>query len=170
MFNLNLFVIMANIKFSVKFNAFVNYYFNVENVKTLNVEFLKDCGFYSDYFDFSDLGENIKNEEDFLRFILDNYDKTAAIEFVPDKFNTFARVTIDGKTITLQFDDDDDFISMYETSRKHEETYKGHDIFSANIANNGVLYCYAYNSKYPDYYIYFASLDDVKKYIDLRNK
>lgn len=152
---------MANIKISVKFSAFVNYYFNVDNVKTLNVELLKDCGFDS---------ENIKNEEDLLRFILDNYDKTAEIEFAPDKFNTFARVTIDGNTITLQFDDSDDFISKYETSRKHEETYKGHDIFSANIENNGVLYCYAYDSKYPDYYIYFASLDDVKKYIDLRNK
>lgn len=161
---------MANIKISVKFSAFVNYYFNVENVETLNVEYLKSGGFDSEYYDFSDLGENIKNEEDFLRFIRDNYDKTAAIEFVPDKFNTFARVTIDGNTITLQFDDDDDFISKYETSRKHAETYKGHDIFAATIENNGVLYCYAYNAKYPDYYIYFASLDDVKKYIDWRNK
>lgn len=163
---------MAKIKFIVKFSAFVNYYFNVDNVKTLNVEFLKSFGFDSDYdyYDFSDLGENIKNEEDFLRFILDNYDKTAEIEFVHDKFNTFARVTIDGNTITLQFDDDDDFISKYETSRKHEETYKGHDIFASTIENNGVLYCYAYNAKYPDYYIYFASLDDVKKDIDLRNK
>lgn len=164
---------MANIKFSVKFSAFVNYYFNVENLlEVINVEFLKSCGFDSDYdyYDFSDLGENIKNEEDFLRFILDNYDKTAEIEFVPDKFNTFARVTIDGNTITLQFDDSDYFISKYETSRKHAETYKGHDIFSAKIENNGVLYCYAYNAKYPDYYIYFASLDDVKKDIDLRNK
>lgn len=163
---------MANIKISVKFSAFVNYYFNVENLEVINVEFLKSFGFDSDYdyYDFSDLGENIKNEEDFLRFILDNYDKTAEIEFVPDKFNTFARVTIDGNTITLQFDDSDYFISKYETSRKHEETYKGHDIFAANIENDCVLYCYAYNSTYPDYYIYFASLDDVKKDIDLRNK
>lgn len=161
---------MANIKISVKFSAFVNYYFNVENVETLNVEFLKDCGFDSSYMDIDTIGENIKTETDLLAFFVDNYDKTAAIEFVPDKFNTFARVTIDGNTITLQFDDDDDFISKYETSRKHAETYKGHDIFAANIENNGVLYCYAYNAKYPDYYIYFASLDDVKKYIDWRNK
>ena len=160
---------MANIKIRVKFSAFVNYYFSVENVKTLNADFLKDCGF-SYYMDIDAIGENIKNAEDFLRFIIDNYDKTAAIEFVPDKFNTFAEITIDGNTITLQFDECDDFISKYETSRKHAETYKGHDIFAANIENNGVLYCYAYNSKYPDYYIYFASLDDVKKYIDLRNK
>lgn len=161
---------MANIKISVKFSAFVNYYFNVEKVEILNVAILEYGGFDSDYFDFSDLGDNIKNAEDFLRFIRDNYDKTAAIEFVPDKFNTFARVTIDGYTFVLQFDDDDDFISKYETSRKHAETYKGHDIFAATIENNGVLYCYAYNAKYPDYYIYFASLDDVKKYIDWRNK
>lgn len=151
---------MANIKFSVKFSAFVNYYFNVANVETLNVELLKDCGFDS---------ENIKNEEDLLRFIRENYEKMAVIEFAPDKFNTFAEITIDGYTIVLQFDDCDDFISKYETSHKHEETYKGHDIFSANIENNGVMYCYAYNAKYPDYYIYFASLDDVKKYIDWRN-
>ena len=157
---------MANIKISVKFSAFVNYYFNVENVKTF--EFLRNCGFDSSYMD--TIGENIKNEEDFLLFIIDNYDKTATIEFVPDKFNTFALVTIDGNTITLQFDCCDDFISKYETSRKHAETYKGHDIFAANIENNRVLYCYAYNAKYPDYYIYFASLDDVKKYIDCRNK
>lgn len=161
---------MANIKISVKFSAFVNYYFNIENVNTLNVEFLKDCGFDSSYMDINTIGENIKTETDLLAFLVDNYDETAAIEFVPDKFNTFAEITIDGNTITLQFDDDDDFISRYETSRKHEETYKGHDIFSANIENNGVLYCYAYNAKHPYYYIYFASLDDVKKYIDLRNK
>ena len=120
--------------------------------------------------DIDAIGENIKNAEDFLRFILDNYDKTATIEFVSDKFNTFAEITIDGYTIVLQFDDCDEFISKYEASRKHAGTYKGHDIFSATIENNGVLYCYAYNAKYPDYYIYFASLDDVKKYIDLRNK
>lgn len=163
---------MANIKISVKFSAFINYYFNVKNFEVLNVEFLKSFGFDSDYdyYDFSDLGENIKNEEDLLCFIRENYDKMAVIEFAPDKFNTFAIVTIDGNTITLQFDDCDEFISKYVISRKHAETYKGHDIFSANIENNGVLYCYAYNSKYPDYYIYFASLDDVKKDIDLRNK
>lgn len=161
---------MENIKISVKFSAFVNYYFGCSTVDVISVSTLQDCGFDSDYFDFSDLGENIKNEEDLLAFFVDNYDKTAAIEFVPDKFNTFAQITIDGYTIVLQFDDDDDFISKYETSRKHAETYKGHDIFAATIENNGVLYCYAYNAKYPDYYIYFASLDDVKKYIDWRNK
>lgn len=161
---------MANIKISVKFSAFVNYYFGCETVEVISVSTLQDCGFDSDYFDFSDLGENIKNEEDFLRFIRENYDKMAVIEFVPDKFNTFAQITIDGYTIVLCFDDDDDFISKYETSRKHAETYKGHDIFAATIENNGVLYCYAYDAKYPDYYIYFASLDDVKKYIDWRNK
>ena len=161
---------MANIKISVKFSAFVNYYFGCNTVDVISVSTLQDGGFDSDYFDFSDLGENIKNEEDFLRFIRDNYDKMAVIEFVPDKFNTFAQITIDGYTIVLCFDDDDDFISKYETSRKHAETYKGHDIFAATIENNGVLYCYAYNAKYPDYYIYFASLDDVKKYIDWRNK
>lgn len=161
---------MENIKISVKFSAFVNFYFGCNMVDVISVSTLQDGGFDSDYFDFSDLGENIKNEEDFLRFIRDNYDKMAVIEFVPDKFNTFAQITIDGYTIVLCFDDDDDFISKYETSRKHAETYKGHDIFAANIENNGVLYCYAYDAKYPDYYIYFASLDDVKKYIDWRNK
>lgn len=113
---------MANIKISVKFSAFVKYYFNVENIEKLNVEFLKDCGFDSD-FDFSDLGENIKNEEDFLRFLRENGDKTATIEFVPDEFNTLAHVTIDGNTITLQFDDDDDFISNYESSRNYRLTF-----------------------------------------------
>lgn len=161
---------MANIKISVKFSAFINYYFGCNTVEVISVSTLQDCGFDSDYFDFSDLGENIKNAEDFLRFIRDNYDKTAAIEFVPDKYNTFAEITLDGNTITLQFDESDDFLSKYETSRKHAETYKGHDIFAANIENNGVLYCYAYNAKYPYYYIYFASLDDVKKYIDCRKK
>lgn len=161
---------MANIKISVKFSAFVNYYFNIENVETLNVEFLEECGFDSSYMDMDKIGDNITDEMDLLYFFVDNYDKMASIEFVPGKFNMFARITIDGKTITLQFDDDDEFISKYETSRAHAETYKGHDIFSANIDNNGVLYCYAYNAKYPDYYIYFASLDDVKKYIDWRNK
>lgn len=161
---------MENIKISVKFSAFVNYYFNVENVDSLNVEYLNSGGIDSEYFDFSDLGENIKNEEDFLCFIRDNYDKTAAIEFVPDKFNTFAEITIDGYTIVLQFDDNNDFISKYETSRKHAEIYKGHDIFAATIENNGILYCYAYDAKYPDYYIYFVSLDDVKEDIDWRNK
>ena len=161
---------MANIIISVKFSAFVNYYFNVEKVDTLNVEFLKDCGFDSSYMDIDTIGENIKTETDLLAFFVDNYDKTAEIEFLPDKFTTFARFTIDGNTITLQFDDCDDFISKYETSRKHAETYKGHDIFEANIENNGVLYCYAYNAKHPYYYIYFASLDDVKKDIDCRNK
>ena len=161
---------MPNIKISVKFSAFVNYYFNVENLKTFNVEFLKDYGFDSSYMDINTIGENIKTETDLLAFFVENYDKTAEIEFVPDKFNTFAEITIDGNTITLQFDDCDDFISKYATSRKHAETYKGHDIFSANFENNGVLYCYAYNAKHPDYYIYFASLDDVKQYIDCRNK
>ena len=161
---------MGNFKIRVKFSSFVNYYFGCSTFDVISVSTLQDCGFDSDYFDFSDLGGNIKNKEDFLRFILDNYDKTAEIEFVPDKFNTFAEITIDGNTITLQYDDCDDFISKYETSRKHAETYKGHDIFSANIENNGVLYCYAYNAKHPYYYIYFASLDDVKKDIDCRNK
>lgn len=161
---------MANIKISVKFSAFVNYYFNVENFDVMNVEFLKSCGFDSEYDDFSDFGENIKNEEDLLCFICDNYDKMALIEFVPDKFNVFAEITIDGYKIVLQFDDNDDFISKYETSRKHAETYKGFDIFAATIENNGVLYCYAYNKEYPDYYIYFVSIDDVKKHIDWRNK
>ena len=161
---------MANIKISVKFSAFVNYYFDIENVESLNVEFLKDCGFDSSYMGIDTIGENIKTETDLLAFFVDNYDKMAAIEFVPDEFNTFAEITIDGHTIVLQFDEDDDFISKYETSRKHAETYKGHDIFAATIENNGVLYCYAYDAKYPDYYIYFVSLDDVKTYIDWRNK
>lgn len=161
---------MVNIKISVKFSAFVNYYFNVENVETLNVEFLKDCGFDSSYMDIDTIGENIKTETDLLAFFVDNYDKTAAIEFVPDKFNTFAEITIDGYTIVLPFDDDNDFISKYETSRKHAETYKENDIFATTIENNGVLFCYAYDAKYPDYYIYFVSLDDVKEDIDWRNK
>jgi len=157
---------MENIKISVKFSAFVNYYFGCETVEVISVSTLQDCGFDSDYFDFSDLGENIKNEEDFLRFIRDNYDKTAAIEFVPDKFNTFAQITIDGYTIVLCFDDDDDFISKYETSRKHVETYKGHAIFAANVGNGGTLFAFANNAEYPNFYVYFATIDDVKEYIN----
>lgn len=161
---------MANIKISVKFSEFVNYYFGCESVEVISVSTLQDGGFDSDYFDFSDLGENINNAEDFLRFVRDNYTKTATIEFVPDKFNTFAEITIDGYTIVLQFDDNNDFISKYETSRELAETYKGHDIFAATVENNGVLYCYAYDAKYPDYYIYFVSLYDVKEDINWRFK
>ena len=165
---------MANIKLSVNYATFVNWYFNVENADAINADFLRECGFDESYFDFDTLGENgthICDANEFADVIRKHYDETAKIGFIPCKMGTYAVITFsDGVSYGCDVNDDDEFIQ----SQKHENkqkvcNYKGFDIYTVFVCGSP-LYCTALFDKHPDYYTYFATWDDVTKQIDFRTR
>lgn len=158
---------MANVSFNVCFGTFVNWYFNVNAADEITGEMLREIGYDEDYFDFDFVGvSGIDNADAFAAFIVDNYDAVVNVEIVPDKMTEDAVITLEnGVSFNMQISEIDDFLKDNTTCRETCANYNGVDICRADVFGR-VLYCAACYAKYPNYFIYCASFDDMKKQID----
>lgn len=158
---------MANVNFNVCFGTFVNWYFNVNNADEITGEMLRESGYDEDYFDFDFVGvSGIDNADAFAAFIVDNYNAVVNVEIVPDKMTEDAVITLkNGVSFNMQISEIDDFLNDNATRRETFANYNGVDICRADVFGR-VLYCAACYAKYPNYFIYCASFDDMTRQID----
>lgn len=143
---------MANVNFNAVFSAFGNWYFNVNNANELTGEHLENGGF--------------DNPQEMAATIASHYNETANFEILPDKMTEFAKVTFsDGVTFTVETCGIDELFNNVATDSRVICNYRGFDIKTGKVFDR-VLYAVAIFNKYPDYNVFFATFDDIKKYID----
>lgn len=134
---------MKNVSFSAKVATFVNWYFSFEQVD--------------------------ENETDVFNALKKHLNETAYFEIVPDKMTSFVIISVGKEVYRLELCESDDFVNSLACEHVQLWKYKGVMISTARIGST-ILYCAPVWVNYPNYLVYCATYDDMKKQIDFATK
>ena len=157
----------TKINFNVNFGTFVNWYFNVNNAAEITGEMLRVTGYDEDDLGAGYIGvTGINTADDFAAFIVANYNAVVNIAFVPDKFGTFSRITLNnGVSFDMETTDEDEFLHEHAHGHVLTATYKGTNIYRADVFGRAV-YCAVLWNEYPDTFTYWQTWRGMTKQID----